>query len=125
MKMATASDADDVNVSQQTNEESECIIDVSQQFGVAVEDMKSSQKEALQFLLSGNDVLTILPTGYGKSLIYHMYPHMLASLGTVLVVSPLVYLMKDQISMLTERGQSAGLASEFVDGNVLPTYLYG
>ena len=38
-----------------------------------IESLKLEQKEALEFLLSGRDVLTILPTGFGKSLIYQVF----------------------------------------------------
>ena len=38
-----------------------------------IESLKPEQKEALEFLLSGRDVLAILPTGFGKSLIYQVF----------------------------------------------------
>ena len=46
------------------------------------------------YLNQGN-VLTIMPTGMGKSLIYQMVA--LADQGLVLVISPLIALMKDQV----------------------------
>ena len=38
-----------------------------------IESLKPEQKEALEFLLSGRDVLAILPTGFGTSLIYQVF----------------------------------------------------
>ena len=40
---------------------------LAQELGFA---LKSEQREALQSLLRGNDVFCVLPTGFGKSLIY-------------------------------------------------------
>jgi superfamily II DNA helicase RecQ len=53
----------------------------------------------LACVLRGEDVLTILPTGGGKSLCYQL-PALLATRGTVLVISPLIALMKDQVDSL-------------------------
>ncbi|XP_078001110.1 uncharacterized protein LOC144453657 [Glandiceps talaboti] len=99
--------------------------EVCEQFGVGEDDLKPAQKDGLVSLLSGHDVFAILPSGFGKSLIYQMYPHMLPKFGSVLIVSPLVSLMKEQIATMTSLGQSAGFVSEYVDGSDLPTYLYG
>ena len=35
--------------------------------------LKTEQRKALESLLNGNDVLAVLPTGYGKSLIFQLY----------------------------------------------------
>ena len=35
--------------------------------------LKSEQKEAVRLLLSGRDVFAVLPTGFGKSLIYQSF----------------------------------------------------
>ncbi|XP_070550683.1 uncharacterized protein [Ptychodera flava] len=95
-----------------------------EQFGV--KELKPVQKEGLTHLLSGHDVLAILPTGHGKSLIYHMYPYMLPGKRSVLVVSPLVSLMKDQISTLSSFGFKAAMLQDAVDdGGELATYVFG
>ncbi len=57
------------------------------------------QLETLACVLRGEDVLTILPTGGGKSLCYQL-PALLAERGTTLVISPLIALMKDQVDSL-------------------------
>ncbi|SFN29080.1 ATP-dependent DNA helicase, RecQ-like [Proteiniclasticum ruminis] len=70
--------------------------------------MPSYKKEQLiliQKILSGKDVLGVLPTGYGKSLCYQI-PALLFKRPTV-VVSPLISLMKDQVDALEDRGIAA------------------
>ncbi len=57
------------------------------------------QLETIACVLRGEDVLTILPTGGGKSLCYQL-PALLAERGTTLVISPLIALMKDQVDSL-------------------------
>ena len=52
------------------------------------------QEQAIEAVLSGRDVLAVLPTGYGKSLIYQV-PALLLDRPT-LVISPLLALMRDQ-----------------------------
>ena len=65
--------------------------------------LKPAQCEAIRAVLSGKDAFVSVPTGYGKSLIYHILPFCAAKLmeGTsvipcVLVLSPLTALMYDQ-----------------------------
>jgi ATP-dependent DNA helicase RecQ len=63
------------------------------------------QKEIIQALLQGEDVLAILPTGAGKSLCYQL-PALLQP-GITIVVSPLISLMQDQVVSLYKNGISA------------------
>ena len=65
--------------------------------------LKKKQFEALDYVLKGKDVLCLFPTGYGKSLIFQVLPKVCkelrrASSPTVIVVSPLVALINDQVS---------------------------
>jgi ATP-dependent DNA helicase RecQ len=57
------------------------------------------QAETMATIMRGQDVLTILPTGGGKSLCYQL-PAFLDARGTTLVISPLIALMKDQVDSL-------------------------
>lgn len=66
------------------------------------ETLLPGQLETIACVLRGEDVLTILPTGGGKSLCYQL-PALLADGGTTLVISPLIALMKDQVDSLPER----------------------
>ena len=63
---------------------------------------RPGQEEVLQALLIGQDVLAILPTGAGKSLVFQIASQVLP--GLTLVVSPLLALMHDQEESLEERG---------------------
>jgi ATP-dependent DNA helicase RecQ len=63
------------------------------------ERLLSGQAETMAVTLRGQDVLTVLPTGGGKSLCYQL-PALLDESGTTLVISPLIALMKDQVESL-------------------------
>lgn len=71
----------------------------------ALPSYKKEQLILIQEILSGKDVLGVLPTGYGKSLCYQI-PALLFKRPTV-VVSPLISLMKDQVDALEDRGIAA------------------
>jgi len=68
-------------------------------------DFRPRQKEVLRYLFAGNDLLAILPTGSGKSLCYQLPATCLS--GLVIVVSPLISLMKDQVDSLSSKGIKA------------------
>ena len=63
------------------------------------------QKEIVQAVLEGKDVLALLPTGGGKSICFQVPA--LAKEGICIVVSPLIALMKDQVEQLKKRGVPA------------------
>lgn len=63
------------------------------------------QKEIIQSVTSGLDVLALLPTGGGKSVCYQVPALMLE--GLCLVVSPLIALMQDQVKRLNDSGIAA------------------
>ncbi len=63
---------------------------------------RPGQKAAVSALLSGRDLLCILPTGAGKSLCWQL-PAVVRQEAT-LVISPLIALMQDQVRRLTEMG---------------------
>ena len=65
--------------------------------------LRPGQREAVQALLDGHDVLLIEPTGGGKSLAYQL-PAVLLD-GPTVVVSPLLALQKEQMERLTDRGR--------------------
>ncbi|WP_246206853.1 RecQ family ATP-dependent DNA helicase [Methylocystis heyeri] len=68
-------------------------------------DFLPGQAEALEAVLDSRDVLMVAPTGAGKSLLYQL-PAMLRP-GLVVVVSPLIALMRDQLRRLAELGLPA------------------
>ncbi|MDR2569672.1 MAG: RecQ family ATP-dependent DNA helicase [Oscillospiraceae bacterium] len=61
-------------------------------------EFRPSQDTVIDTLLSGRDVLGVMPTGAGKSVCYQI-PALLLP-GVTLVVSPLISLMKDQVAQL-------------------------
>jgi ATP-dependent DNA helicase RecQ len=63
---------------------------------------RTGQECLISAVISGHDVLAVMPTGSGKSLCYQLPAVMLP--GTTLVVSPLIALMKDQVDELNRRG---------------------
>ncbi len=67
------------------------------------------QEEAIEHILQKKDLLTILPTGSGKSLIYQLPSLMME--GTTVVISPLIALMQDQVANLRVNGISASMIS--------------
>ena len=70
---------------------------------------RSFQEEVVDSILANEDVLTILPTGGGKSLCYQL-PTLLMD-GTTVVISPLIALMQDQIKALNDLSISAEMIS--------------
>ncbi len=69
------------------------------------DEFREGQKEIITQILSGNDVLGVMPTGSGKSLLYQIPA--LALDGCAIVVSPLISLMKDQVNSLSQSGVKA------------------
>ena len=74
---------------------------------------RAGQREAIETLLEARRLLLVAPTGGGKSLIYQL-PALLLP-GTCVVVSPLISLMHDQVSALTELGIRATFLASTLD----------
>ena len=84
--------------------------------------LKPKQVEVLEAVYNGSDTFVWFPTGYGKSLCYQLLPFMLdfrrgsteaqdTHRYCVIVISPLLALMVDQVSSLRSRGVSAAILS--------------
>ena len=61
-------------------------------------DFRPRQREIIQDVLDGKDVVCVMPTGAGKSLCFQL-PALLLK-GLTVVVSPLISLMADQVHQL-------------------------
>ncbi len=68
-------------------------------------DFRPGQREVIEAVLDGRDCIAVMPTGAGKSLTYQLPARLLD--GAVLVVSPLISLMKDQVDALRQLGFAA------------------
>jgi ATP-dependent DNA helicase RecQ len=75
------------------------------------DDFRPGQTDAMEALLAGRHVLTVMPTGAGKSLCYQVPALVLG--GLTIVVSPLVALMQDQVAAL----RLAGVAADTINSS--------
>src|SRR5512142_1728198 len=76
-------------------------------------DFRPGQEEVIRAVLDGRDCIAILPTGAGKSLTFQLPAKLLP--GTVLVISPLISLMKDQVDALEALGFRATTINSTLD----------
>jgi ATP-dependent DNA helicase RecQ len=72
------------------------------------QSFKDGQKEVITSLLAGSHTLAMLPTGTGKSLCYQLPGYILR--GHILIVSPLLSLMQDQVEQLLKLGEKRVVA---------------
>ena len=75
------------------------------------DDFRPGQQDVIDALLAGRDVLTVMPTGSGKSLCFQI-PALLMG-GLSIVISPLVALMQDQVTAL----KLAGIAADTINSS--------
>ena len=86
-----------------------------------IQALRKEQQLCLVNLARGKDVFAILPTGFGKSLIFQLFPRlakaaMKSEMCSIVVVSPLVSVMRDQVEQLKQLGFSVaaiGLGEEY------------
>ncbi|MDQ6998720.1 MAG: DNA helicase RecQ [Mariprofundus sp.] len=76
------------------------------------DDFRHHQADIIEAIINGQDVLTLMPTGGGKSICYQI-PALVRS-GTAIVISPLIALMQDQVDAL----QQLGIKSAFLNSTL-------
>jgi len=71
--------------------------------------VKPEQKKAIRQLYEGKDLMAVLPTGYGKSLIFQLLVMMKRRSGSacVIVICPLMSIINDQIEEVESMDVSA------------------
>ena len=78
------------------------------------DSFREGQEDLIRALMSGRDILGVMPTGAGKSVCYQL-PALLFP-GITLVVSPLIALMKDQVMALKQ----SGVAAAYINSSLTP-----
>ena len=84
------------------------------------DDFRGIQKEIITSIGAGKDTLGLMPTGGGKSITFQVPA--LAQDGVCIVITPLIALMKDQVSNLRRRGiQASAIYSGMKHDSILMT----
>ena len=76
-------------------------------------DLRVGQDEIVAAVLEGSDVLAVMPTGAGKSMCYQLPALVREEL--VVVVSPLIALMRNQVAQMRANGIAAGALNSTTD----------
>ena len=79
---------------------------LKERFGFS--QFRPGQEAVIRDVIRGKDTVAVLPTGSGKSLCYQLPAYTLN--GTVLIVSPLVALMEDQVAFMKRNGEKQVVA---------------
>ncbi|MEC8474675.1 MAG: DEAD/DEAH box helicase, partial [Planctomycetota bacterium] len=79
---------------------------------LGLKEFRPGQKEVVDAVTSGKDVMCVMPTGGGKSLCYQL-PSLMRP-GLTIVISPLIALMKDQVDSL----KTLGIRAELINSSL-------
>lgn len=78
-----------------------------------LENFRESQEEIIQDIINKKNVLAIMPTGAGKSLLYQL-PSLLCNTYSI-IISPLISLMQDQVESLNKQNVRAAYINSSLD----------
>ncbi|KAL5518026.1 hypothetical protein EMCRGX_G003692 [Ephydatia muelleri] len=102
----------------------ECVTDAAKKLGYP--EMKLEQLEVAASFIEGRDVFSVLPTGFGKSLCYACLPlafdHFMKQergYSLVIVVTPLVSIMEDQVATYCSKGLTSICVSGDTSGSAI------
>lgn len=111
-----------------SDEIQKCIVDSASQFFDGSLQVKDSQASCIKSIIYGKNTMGVLPTGFGKTLIYQLLPHVglkLKSTGyefptdpIILVVSPLTALIQEQVERCERFGTATQLTEEKMSQDV-------
>jgi len=93
---------------------------LKQHFGY--DAFRRGQEKLIDDILTGKDVLGIMPTGAGKSVCFQVPALMMG--GVTIIISPLISLMKDQVSALTQSGIAAAFINSSLNERQIAKVLY-
>ena len=75
-------------------------------------EFRPGQQKIIEAVLAGRDCIGLMPTGAGKSLTFQIPAKLLP--GPVIVISPLISLMKDQVDALVRTGFRASVLNSTI-----------
>ncbi|HVF16426.1 MAG TPA: ATP-dependent DNA helicase RecQ, partial [Steroidobacteraceae bacterium] len=104
-----------------TAESADLAVELKRNFGF--DSFRAGQEAVVRDALAARDVLAVMPTGGGKSLCFQL-PAVLQR-GVMLVVSPLIALMQDQVRLLTQNGIAATFINSSLPGAEVSARLKG
>ena len=81
-------------------------------------ELRQEQKSSVKQLFTGGDLLAVLPTGFGKSLIFQLLA-LVNDDHVVLVICPLKSIVNDQIKEASSMGISAGSLSDCLQTDIV------
>lgn len=85
------------------------------------DSFRERQEEIITSILDGKDVVTIMPTGGGKSICYQV-PALILD-GLTIVISPLISLMKDQVDNIKNMGIKSAYINSTLSENEIKSIL--
>ena len=85
-------------------------------------ELRQERKSSVKQLLSAGDLLAVLPTGFGKSLIFQLLA-LVNDDHVVLVICPLKSIVNDQFKEASSMGISAGSLSDCLQADIAKSFL--